>query len=316
MRPSSPSSPGSDIVAGAACGVTRHRLAALAAGIIGAAVGQPCHALQLLDARDGVAIEAILSVKEPTRIRIDGAPITDVFGNIHSSHCGTPDAANAATAAQASASVAGMVTPAVNPQGEIVLECDRDKGEVYIRPVDPSTAAKPVNLFISSASATYTLVLRRSDTPADTIVIRDRSQRVSGMGEGQGPSGRSGRLGPSAHHVRAMKSMLVAMASDRVPPDIRVDELNRPVQLWADARFTLMRRYEGRGLLGEKYLLHNVGLTDMALAEQAFDRPDIRFDGQADIHADGQVIGVAVEKRDLRPGESTNVFVILRGNAR
>ena len=117
-----------------------------------------------------------------------------------------------------------------------------------------------------------------------------------------------------------MKSMLVAMASNRVPPDIRVDELNRPVQLWADARFTLMRRYEGRGLLGEKYLLHNVGLTDMALAEQAFDRPDIRFDGhadgRADSHADAQVIGVAVEKRELRPGESTNVFVILRGSAR
>jgi conjugal transfer pilus assembly protein TraK len=311
MRPSSSGSSGSDIVAGAGCGVTRHRLVALAAGIIGAAAGQPCHALQLLDARDGVAIEAILSVREPTRIRIDGAPITDVFGNIHSSHCGAPNAA----AAQAGASVAGMATPAVNPQGEIVLECDRDKGEVYIRPVDESTAAKPVNLFISSATATYTLVLRRSDTPADTIVIRDRSQRVAGIGDGQGPIGAispSGRLGPSAHHVRAMKSMLVAMASDRVPPDIRVEELNRPVQLWADARFTLMRRYEGRGLLGEKYLLHNVGLTDMALAEQAFDRPDIRFDGQAD----GQVIGVAVETRELRPGESTNVFVILRGSAR
>jgi conjugal transfer pilus assembly protein TraK len=136
------------------------------------------------------------------------------------------------------------------------------------------------------------------------------------MSDGQGPSGRGGRLGPSAHHVRAMKSMLVAMASDRVPPDIRVDELNHPVQLWADARFTLMRRYEGRGLLGEKYLLHNVGQADMTLAEQAFDRPDIHAESPADIHADGQVIGVAVEKRELRPGESTNVFVILRGSSR
>ena len=30
------------------------------------------------------------------------------------------------------------------------------------------------------------------------------------------------------------------------------------MQLWAEARFALMRRYEGRGLLGEKYLLHNI----------------------------------------------------------
>ena len=46
-----------------------------------------------------------------------------------------------------------------------------------------------------------------------------------------------------------MKALLVAMASDRVPPDVRVDELNQPVQLWAEARFALMRRYEGRGPL-------------------------------------------------------------------
>ena len=156
--------------------------------ILCAALSQPAHALQVLDARDGVAIEAILSIKEPTRIRIEGAPITDVFGNIHSSSCGAGNAAG---------TPAGIVTPAANPGGEIVLECDRDKGEIYIRPVGEST--KPVNLFISSAQATYTLVLRRSDTPADTIVIRDKTPRQAA------PSGVSntGPLGPSANHVRA-----------------------------------------------------------------------------------------------------------------
>ena len=248
----------------------------------------PALALQVLDARDGVAIEAILSIKEPTRIRIEGAPITDVFGNIHSSNCGGA-VATAATAG------AGITTPAVNPGGEIVLECDRDKGEIYVRPVGES--GKPVNLFISSAQATYTLVLRRSDTPADTIVIRDKTPRQvqPSATSGQGP------LGPSANHIRAMKAMLVAMASDRVPADIRVDEVNRPMQLWAEARFSLMRRYEGRGLLGEKYLLQNFSSAVMVLAEQEFDRES------------GQVVGVAVENHNLRPGESTNVFVIRRG---
>mgnify|MGYP006195687897 CR=1 FL=1 len=42
----------------------------------------------IVEASDGVSVEAIVSMKEPTRIRIDGAPITDVFGNIHSSQCG------------------------------------------------------------------------------------------------------------------------------------------------------------------------------------------------------------------------------------
>jgi conjugal transfer pilus assembly protein TraK len=171
-------------------------------------------------------------------------------------------------------------------------------------------SAKPVNLFISSAQATYTLVLRRSDTPADTIVIRDKSLRPTGAGTGspQSLQGLTGPSGPSANHIRAMKAMLVAMASDRVPTDIRVDEVNRPMQLWAEARFALMRRYEGRGLLGEKYLLQNVSQTVMVVAEQEFDRPDSK--------AGGQVVGVAVEIHNLRPGESTNVFVIRRGGER
>jgi conjugal transfer pilus assembly protein TraK len=278
--------------------VRRNRHARLRAGVfagllLGLLTSPLVHALQVLEARDGVAIEAILSIKEPTRIRIDGAPITDVFGNIHSSNCG---------GATVGPPGAGIVTPAANPGGEIVLECDRDKGEIYIRPVGDSS--KPVNLFISSAQATYTLVLRRSDTPADTIVIRDKTPRQAATPAADHP----GALGPSANHVRAMKAMLVAMASDRVPADMRVDEVNRPMQLWAEVRFSLMRRYEGRGLQGEKYLLQNVSSAVIVLAEQEFDRDD----GPSG----GQVVGVSVENHNLRPGESTNVFVIRRGGAR
>ena len=91
----------------------------------------------------------------------------DVFGNIHSSNCGP--AAPSSSSSNGGPPAAAL--PAVNPAGEIVLECARDKGEIYIRPVGDSP--KPVNLFISSAHATYTLVLRKADTPADTIVIRE-----------------------------------------------------------------------------------------------------------------------------------------------
>ena len=260
-----------------------------------ATTATPALALQTVEARDGVAVEAILSIKEATRIRIDGAPITDVFGNIYSSNCG------AATPSLTSPST-GIATPPVNPAGEIVLECDREKGEIYVRPVGDSS--KPVNLFVSSAQATYTLLLRRSDTPADTIVIRDKTPPAvqASANVAQGPQG------PSANPIRAMKALLLAMASDRVPPDIRVDELNRPVQLWAEAKFSLMRRYEGRGLVGERYQLQNVSSTVMVLAEQEFDRPDSANTGQ--------VAGVAIEHHNLRPGETTAVFVIRRGGAR
>ena len=268
--------------------------------------GLQAHALQVVEASDGVAVEAIASLKEPTRIRIEGTPITDVFGNIYSSHCGgSPLPAAAASPGVPSttpgpATPAALTSPAVNPAGDVIVECDRDKGEVYIRPVGDAT--RPINLFVSSASATYTLLLRRSDTPADTIVIRDKTPRaLRPATPDAAPSG------PAPSHVRTMKALLVAMASDRVPPDVRVEETSRSIQLWAEARFTLLRLYEGRGLTGEKYTLQNVGTAPMVLAEQEFDRPDSR--------AGGAVAGIAIEHHNLRPGETTSVYVIRRGEA-
>lgn len=246
------------------------------------------YALQLVEARDGITVEAVISIKEPTRIRIENAKITDVFGNLYSSNCGVPAAPPAGTAFPA--------TPAINPAGEIALECDRDKGEIYVRPMGNST--KPINLFVSSASATYTLLLRRSDTPSDTIVIRDKTSRQSGPDHLATPPG---ALGPAANHIRAMKALLIAMASDRVAPDVRVEETNRPIQLWTEAKFSLMRTYEGRGLIGEKYLLTNISTQVMVLAEQEFDR------------SEGGVIGVAIENLNLRPGDGTSVYVIRTG---
>ncbi|MDO8775941.1 MAG: type-F conjugative transfer system secretin TraK [Burkholderiaceae bacterium] len=270
------------------------RLATIAAIVVTALAASSAQALQLIEASDGVSVEAILSIKEPTRIRIEGSPITDVFGNIHSSHCGATQTLSALPGMPAGASPSGPIAPVANPAGDVVLECDRDKGEIYIRPVGDAT--KPINLFISSATATYTLLLRRSDTPSDTIVIRDKTPRsLKPSVATQSPAG------PSPNHIRAMKALLVAMASDRVPADIRVEETNRSVQLWAEVVFSQVRQYEGRGLLGEKYLLQNVSKDIMVLAEQEFDRES------------GNVASVAIEQHNLRPGESTSVYVIRRG---
>ena len=250
----------------------------------------PAQALQLVEASDGAAVEAILSIREPTRIRIEGASITDVFGNIHSSQCGMA----AALPASPGMTPAGTGSSPINPAGEIALTCDRDKGEIYVRPVGDS--AKPINLFVASANATYTLLLRRSDTPADTIVIRDRTPKAL-----KHAISAQALAGPSPNQVRAMKALLVAMASDRVPPDIRVEETHGTLPLWNEARFSRVRQYDGRGLVGEKYLLQNISDAPMVLAEPEFDRER------------GSVTGIAVEHHNLRPGESTSVYVIRRG---
>ena len=91
------------------------------------------------------------------------------------------------------------------------------------------------------------------------------------------------------------------MSSERAPADIRVEEVNRPIQLWQEAKFALVRQYEGRGLIGERYLLTNVSSQDMVLAEQEFDRER------------GNVLAISIENHNLRPGESTTVYVIRQG---
>lgn len=288
---------------------------AAATAAAGLSLSLQAQALQLLTTSDGVAVEGIISIKEPTRIRIEGAAITDVFGNIHSSHCAaSPAPLMGPGAAPTGASLSGSLAPGApgisgsstsNPDGEVVVECDRDKGEIYIRPV--GAGDKPVNLFVSSATATYTLVLRRADVPADTIVIRDKALRSSRPGAAisslQGAS-----FGSAPSHVRAMKALLVAMASKAVPPDIRVIEDPRPLQLWAQTRFLLLRLYEGRGLVGELYSLQNLSDAPLVLSEQFFDRSD---------EATGtEMTGVAIDRHHLRPGESTQVYVIRRGAPR
>ena len=244
------------------------------------------HALQVIEARDGVTVQASVSLKEPTRIKVEGAAITDVFGNVYSSNC--------AQSAPASGG-APQPAPAVNPAGEIALECDRDKGEIFIKPI--GQGAKPINLFVSTSLATYTLLLSRVDMPADTIVIKDRSASAKRAGpDADRFPARSGS------HVRALKAMLVALASDQAPSDMRVEEVGRPLQLWKEARLTLMRVLEGRGMIGEVYILTNVSSQPMVLAEEEFDR-----DGD-------RVLGVAIEHHNLRPGDSTNVYVLRAGN--
>lgn len=260
------------------------------------------NALQVIDARDGASVEAILSIQEPTRIRIEGAPITDVFGNIYSSGCTTPQTTTALPAGMAPSAGTGPqasvpITPTVNPAGEIVIECDRDKGEIYVRPV--GEGKKPINLFVSSARGTYTLLLRRTDTPADTIVIRDKAalqRRVDTTTPRPVP-------GSAASHVRSLKALLVAMAAERAPTDIQVEDIAQPITLWREAHFTLERTYRGRGLVGERYVLQNVSDAPMVLTEQEFDREDDDA---------GSVAGVAIEHHNLRPGERTRVFVIRR----
>lgn len=225
-----------------------------------AASSASVQALQVLDARDGVGITAKLAQKEPTRIKVEGTAIVEVFGNVWQDK--------------------------TNPNGEVIVETDPGKGELYVRPVSAS-ASKPINLFVSTAQATYTLLLQPVDMPADTIVLRDRTPRLAraALSPGKAPS-----------HVRRLTSFLTAMANESPSPDMRIEETAQDVRLWPATRFTLLRRYESPGLVGERYLLTNLGAAPITVQARS-----LRKEG---------VLGVAVEDATLEPQASTHVFVL------
>ncbi|MTW10165.1 conjugal transfer pilus assembly protein TraK [Pseudoduganella eburnea] len=243
-----------------------------------------CSAEQVRPAKDGATIEVAIAKDAPTRIRIQGDRIVDVVGNVQSSTGCDPRPPDAGAAG---AVIPSTPAPVTSARGDVMLNCDLERGEVFISPV--GAGDKPISLFISSARATYTLRLRRADIEADTIVIDDRSPRASSAAT---------RPQRSASHVRAAKGMLVAMASVRPGAAYRVEDMERPIALWKEADFKLVRKVEGQDLVGELYSLTNISATPMVLAEQEFDREE------------GGVVAVAIEHHNLQPGDATSVFVI------
>ncbi|WP_426078223.1 type-F conjugative transfer system secretin TraK [Janthinobacterium sp. PSPC3-1] len=253
-----------------------------------ACVELPAGAVQTREVRDGATIEAVISAREPTRIRIDGEKIVDVVGNMYSSSNCLAKPVEAATQVQQAG------TASINPSGQFTLACNLARGEIYLQPIG---TAPVVNLFVSSNTATYSLRLSRADVPADTIVIVDKSPRRT-SGQAGAPLPAAAR---SASYVRSLKAMLIAMAADRPPADIQMETRDDPQLLWAEAEMKLVRLFTGRGLTGETYLLKNISSAPLVLAEQEFDRED------------GNVLAVAIEHLNLRPHDSTRVYVIRSG---
>ena len=211
----------------------------------------PAHALQIVDAQDGQTALGKISAKEVTRIAFERGRVRKVTGSA----------------------------------GELLLEKDDDRGQIFVRPADPQST-KPINLFLTSERGTVALLLQPVDTPSDSIVIR----------EPRDSSATPPHLEASGRHVRTIKNLLLALADDALPEDMQAREPARDVALWPGTRLTLQRVLLGAGVVGEKYQLTNLGSTDLALAG-------------AGLFKSG-VFAVSVEQPRLRPGEATNLFVI------
>jgi len=228
--------------------------------------------LQELTAKDGETVFARIGQREPTRIKVDGAKINEVVGNVYD--------------------------PQRNPAGELLIEMDKAKGEIFVRPIN-ATLSQAVSLFLSTDLATYALLLKPMPIAAGTIVLRDVAPRpvVTASEPIRDPSTATapGAL-PASSFVRQVKALVNAMASDRVPSDVEIRDSGQAVALWTETQFTLQRQFFARSIVGEHYLLTNVSPSEMVLAEPQLYKEGVR--------------GVAIEWHTLQPGESTNVYIV------
>ncbi len=118
-------------------------------------LGNPAHALQIVEAQDGQTVLGKVSRKEVTRIAFERGRVRKVTGSA----------------------------------GEFHLEKDDEKGQIFVRPTDPQST-KPINLFLTSDRGTVALLLQPVDTPSDSIVIREPRERGAGAPTRAEASGR------------------------------------------------------------------------------------------------------------------------------
>lgn len=218
------------------------------------------HALQTVEPVDGRNSFVKISAKETTRIYIDGAKVASLIGT----------------------------------DGELSVEKDPERGQLFLR---PNVLNKPINVrIVSSSGAVYNLVMTPVDIAQEDIVIKETlGPKATDMPIGAATV-TGGRKGAAGGMTRAIRSLVTAMALDEPPSNIEVRPANQEFGLWENTRFVMVAVYNERDLIGEKFVLTNIGRTQMRLVEQELYRKG--------------VIAVAIENMQLDPGQATNVYVL------
>ena len=183
----------------------------------------------------------------------------------------------------------GRVVQFVYDEAELTVEKDETNGQLFVRPKKDG----PISVFVITEQNTHALVLQPQDVPVATVFVRD-SKRTDGRPESKVQIEKAGSLDA------AIKRLVTVMAMGETSAEFTVVEVGKPIALWAESSFELLRRFEGRQVIGEHYRLTNISGKTMRLAEQ-------------ELYKDG-VIGVSVELHELAPGASTDVFVVRINN--
>lgn len=213
------------------------------------------HALQVVDPVEGHNSFVKISAKELTRVAVEN----------------------------------GKLTSLIVSDGELIVEKDTDRGQIFIRPL---ILNKPINVrLITSSGRTYSMVMQAVDIPQEDIIVREpaaqKGDRTAG-GEAKTTS-----------HSASLKALITTMANPEPAAGADIKKMNQEVTLWEGTKFILTATYQSRNMVGEKYRLHNISKETLRITEQELFRKG--------------VLAVAIENLVLDPGQSTNAYVIRGG---
>lgn len=173
--------------------------------------------------------------------------------------------------------------------GDLVVEQDDEAGQLFVSV--PEGSDKPVNAFLTTVGGhTFTLLLQPVDVPADSIVIRQPAR-----------AGRNTPAERSEPHVRAQRTLLLALAGDEIPRGADLREVATPTLLWQETAMTLQRMLVTETLVGERYLVTNQGSVPLTLEEREFYRPGVN--------------AIGIDRHALGPADSTALYVIRERNS-
>jgi conjugal transfer pilus assembly protein TraK len=165
-------------------------------------------------------------------------------------------------------------------EGDFTVTADKDAGTAYIKPAADKQA---FSVFVSDETGrTWKLLLSVTDGPSDSIIIKGRPE--------------PGNKAPGRDLARnqAIKRVLLALESPD-ETDMESRATNELVPLWKEAMFVLVKVVDGQ-FRGEKYMLTNVSDKPMVIDERELYRRG--------------VVAVSVERPELKPAETTAVYVI------
>jgi conjugal transfer pilus assembly protein TraK len=186
----------------------------------------------------------------------------------------------------------GRIVSLHYPADRLTVEKDDDQGYAILRARDD----KPVSLLVTTSTGqTHALYMLPVDMPMDTVQIKE-------SGEGfQKQVSPNAAVTPNDTLAIQVKRLILDMArNERRLPDYQIDDINKPVDLWAESYFVLLNEYKGARFDAYRFSLKNISSKVMKLAEQEFYKKG--------------VVAVGIDTHVLNPGQATFIYVIMVKN--